>query len=195
MAQFGTKAPTTFKTKSEVTALYPDVYNHAIVEVTTACAATQTVGGSFHDAICADFDVSRWHSLNDAINDACGMPGSVSYSDSTVTHPLSYFVTSNSLCKSQSLTTANDIPGGVAADSNADSLMGFLTDSNKYVTFSANAPPTEMLSAAIQATVDVPGWDHARAMGCDTLGAACSGVQGEVERGSRGSESAERQRS
>ena len=69
------------------------------------------------------------------INGACaGMS-----MDGEPSNPLSSLPLFLRLCASESLS-GSFIPGGVQSPSGAESLLGFLSDSKKLITFGANSP-------------------------------------------------------
>ena len=106
------------------------------VGVTIADASEDYGGaGSYLQGVCSDFDPDLWRSFAKMINGAC----SGISEDGEPNNPLSSTPLFQRLCASETLND-DSIPGGVQSSSGPESLLGFLTDSKKLVTFGASSP-------------------------------------------------------
>ena len=103
----------------------------------TLVGATEDTGGagSYLKGVCNDFDSGAWQSLATMINGACtGISA-----DGSANNPLSSTPFFQQLCASETLT-GDSVPGGLQASTKPESLLGFLSDSTKLITFGANSP-------------------------------------------------------
>ena len=93
--------------------------------------------------ICGDFDASHWTNFQSLVNGACAIPGSPDAGiagDGTSANPLGQSSLIKSVCQHRAAAQSKDIPGGLSLDGTDDSLMGFMTNKDKYLTFGAKAP-------------------------------------------------------
>ena len=98
---------------------------------------TEDTGGAgpFLKAVCDDFDSNAWQSFATMINGACtGISA-----DGSPRNPLSSTPLFQQMCASESLTR-DGIPGGLQTPTGPESLLGFLSDNKKLITFGANSP-------------------------------------------------------
>ena len=103
---------------------------------TLAGAQEDTGGaGSYLKAVCDDFDPNDWRSFATMINGACTDISA----DGEPMNPLSSTRLFAQLCASETLT-GDFIPGGLQSSSGPETLLGFLSDNKKLVTFGANSP-------------------------------------------------------
>ena len=102
----------------------------------TVVAATEDFGGAgpYLKGICDDFDPDAWQSFASMINGACAGISTDGSSD----NPLSSTPLFEQLCASEMLT-GDSIPGGLQT-AGAETLLGFLSDNKKLITFGANSP-------------------------------------------------------
>ena len=103
----------------------------------TIVGATENYGGAggYLQAVCDDFDSNDWESFASMINGAC----SGISADGEPNNPLSSTPLFMRLCATKTLTD-DSVPGGVQSSNGPVSLLSFLSDSKKFVTFSANSP-------------------------------------------------------
>ena len=91
--------------------------------------------GPFLKAVCDDFDPDAWQSFASMINGACA---GVSL-DAEPNNPLTSTPLFKQLCASETLN-GDSVPGGLQSSLGAETLLGYLMDNKKFVTFGANAP-------------------------------------------------------
>ena len=94
-------------------------------------------------SVCADFNSAHWTGFQSLMNGACALPGTPNAavnSDGTSANPLSNSVLIQSACQHRRAAQSGSMPGGLTTDDTDDSLMGFMTKSDKYLTFGANSP-------------------------------------------------------
>ena len=103
----------------------------------TIVGASEDFGGagSYLQGVCDDFDPDLWRSFAAMINGACAGISA----DGSPNNPLSSTPLFQRLCASETLND-DSIPGGSQSSSGPESLLGFLSDSKKLVTFGANSP-------------------------------------------------------
>ena len=105
------------------------------VEDTLSRASEDTGGaGSYLKGVCSDFDPDAWQSFATMINGAC-----TGISADGSTNPLHSTLLFQQLCASETLT-GDSIPGGLQTATGPESLLGFLSDNSKLITFGANSP-------------------------------------------------------
>jgi hypothetical protein len=92
---------------------------------------------SFVKAVCADFNPSHWTGFQSLLKGACDMPTTPNVDDPS---PLKKSALVKSACQHRIAANAEDVPGGFTSDGTDDSLMGFMTSNEKYLTFGAKAP-------------------------------------------------------
>jgi hypothetical protein len=95
-------------------------------------------------SVCADFSSSHWNGFASLIDGACGMPSTpdaaVEGDGVSSSNPLSNSALIQTLCQERIAAQSADIPGGLQSDGKMDSLIGFMTSTEKYLTFGAKAP-------------------------------------------------------
>ena len=103
---------------------------------TLAGASEDTGGaGSYLKGVCSDFDPDAWQSFATMITGACnGMSA-----DGSSNNPLSSTALFQEMCASETLT-GDGVPGGLQTSNGPESLLGFLSDNKKLITFGANSP-------------------------------------------------------
>ena len=94
--------------------------------------------------ICADFDSTHWSGFSSLVDGACSMPNTpydgINTGPELKPNPLSNSQLVQTLCLHRVAAQSKDIPGGLSPDGTDDSLMGFMTRKEKYLTFGAKAP-------------------------------------------------------
>ena len=108
---------------------------------------------TYQKAICADFDPDAWRSFFSMLNGACaGMSA-----DGTPSNPLSSTPLFEQFCSSETLT-GDSVPGGLQSTTEPETLLGFLSDRQKLLTFGADSPVelswTSVVSESIAYLVD-----------------------------------------
>ena len=88
-------------------------------------------------------DPEDWATFYSTLESECDLPTSLDGST-----PITYAA----ICQKRVAANSADIPGGFQASS-ADSIMGFLEDASKVLTFSANAPMSLSWSSAVSGSV------------------------------------------
>ena len=103
----------------------------------TIAGASQDKGGagSYLKGVCNDFDPNAWQSFATMVNGACAGVSA----DGEPNNPLSSTPLFKQLCASEPLT-GEALPGGLQSSTGPESLLGFLSDSKKLITFGANSP-------------------------------------------------------
>ena len=103
---------------------------------TLAGASEDTGGaGSYLKGVCGDFDPDAWQTFATMINGACNGVSA----DGSPSNPLSSTPLFQQMCASETLT-GDGIPGGLQTSTGPESLLGFLSDNKKLITFGANSP-------------------------------------------------------
>ena len=91
--------------------------------------------GSYLKGVCNDFDPDAWQSFATMITGACtGISA-----DGSPDNPLSSTPLFQQMCASERLS-GGGIPGGLQTSTGPESLLGFLSDNKKLITFGANSP-------------------------------------------------------
>ena len=103
----------------------------------TIAGATEAYGGggSTLQGVCDDFDSGDWQAFATMINGACN-PISA---DGEPSNPLSTTPLFQQLCASETLS-GDAVPGGLQSSNGPESLLAFLSDSKKLITFGADSP-------------------------------------------------------
>ena len=103
----------------------------------TIVGATEAYGGAGGtlQGVCDDFNPDDWIAFSSMINGACNGISS----DGEQNNPLSSTTLFKQLCASETLT-GESVPGGLQSSSGPETLLGFLSDSKKLVTFGADSP-------------------------------------------------------
>lgn len=102
---------------------------------------------SFASQVCDDVSTNGWVDFWRSLNGACDMPDTnfkSSLSDSTLL---------DTFCRERKAAAAADIPGGLESSDDTDSVFGFLKNSKKYVTYSANAPVSLSWTSSVQDSI------------------------------------------
>ena len=103
----------------------------------TIAGATARYGGAGNtlQGVCDDFDPDAWQSFATMITGACNEVSA----DGSPSNPLSSTPLFQQMCASETLT-GDGIPGGLQTSTGPESLLGFLSDNKKLITFGANSP-------------------------------------------------------
>ena len=91
--------------------------------------------GSYLKGVCSDFDPDAWRSFGTMVNGACAGVSA----DGEPNNPLSSTPLFKQLCASENVN-GDSVPGGLQSPSGPESLLGFLNDNKKLITFGANSP-------------------------------------------------------
>ena len=116
-------------------------------------------------AVCDDFSSGAWQSFASMITGACaGMSA-----DGEADNPLGSSSLFQHLCSSETLT-GDLIPGGIQSAVGPETLLGFLSDSKKLITFGADSPIdlSWISSVSESTTVDV-GYSAKTSNAIDTV--------------------------
>lgn len=142
------------------------------VSMTIAGATEDTGGaGSYLQAVCDDFDSNAWESFATMINGAC----SGISADGEPQNPLSSTPMFVKLCAAETLTD-DSVPGGVQSSSGPVSLLSFLNDNKKFMTFSAKSPvELSWTSAVTESRTFNVEYEYSRTLTAD------SDIAGELE--------------
>ncbi len=133
----------------------------------TIVGATEDYGGSggYLQAVCSDFDSGSWQSFAKMVQGACsGMS-----TDGEPSNPLSSMPLFQRLCASETLN-GDSVPGGLQSSTGPESLLGFLGDSKKLVTFGANSPmDLSWTSSVTESRAFEVEFEYSRTLGLDLL--------------------------
>ena len=133
---------------------------------TLAGASEDTGGaGSYLKGVCSDFDAGAWQAFATMINGACtGISA-----DGSPDNPLSSTPLFQQMCASETLT-GDGIPGGLQTSTGPESLLGFLSDNKKLVTFGANSPvQLSWTSTVSESKAFTVGFEYSRTLAADIL--------------------------
>ena len=118
--------------------------DQSVKKIQSICSQTQYVSNSFIQRNCADFGKETGlSSFYSAIVSACDIPDPSISTSST----LSSLSSIQQLCLGKSgnrnaVTNPGDLPKGLLNSNGKDSLLKFLSDSSKLITFGSNSPLT-----------------------------------------------------
>jgi len=140
-------------------------FHKSFDELSSTCSGI--FNNDYVSSTCSDFASSKsdWKDLYHFINGACDMPDSPDNSN-----PLSNSAMMQSLCKQEAVGTNNGIPGGLTASGESYSLMGFLNQSTKYITFGSNAPVTLSWTSTVTDSISFSAGDDSSVSTDDAQG-------------------------
>ena len=129
--------------------------------------ATEDYGGadSYLQGICNDFDPNAWRSFYSMVNGACSGVSA----DGEPNNPLSSSPLFQKLCLSETLE-GDAIPGGVQSSNGPETLLGFLNDNKKYITYGADSPvELSWTSTVTESKAFVVEFDYSRTLSVDLI--------------------------
>ena len=134
---------TAFQTSESANSLFSD-FSNSFQKISDSCGSLiPQYQSDYMKSVCADFNSAHWTGFQSLMNGACALPGTPNAavnSDGTSANPLSNSVLIQSACQHRRAAQSADMPGGLNTDGKDDSLMGFMTNSDKYLTFGASSP-------------------------------------------------------
>ena len=138
-----TAIKTAFQNTESADSLF-SVFSKSFQKISDSCGSLiPQYQSDYMKSVCADFNSAHWTGFQSLMNGACFLPGTPNAavnSDGTSANPLSNSVLIQSACQHRRAAQSGSMPGGLTTDDTDDSLMGFMTKSDKYLTFGANSP-------------------------------------------------------